>query len=359
MMKKILELYCEEANLEGVPLTPVVEKLDYHDYCFASRRKAGPWVPLEELENVEPCKKLLFGVEICADHGEGGGKIKKILEEKPKEELELLSPSLEPQPILPEQTLIGVNFIKEQTDEEKVRLNEENARLRAENLKVQNKNKKIREYNARVEKLKVKIEKEKARKLKENPNEKIDDDQFRKEQIDIENARIERKNAAIRKENARIEREKPHKEKVKIDIHLVPSAGFYPTALSIAARKGGYCFNCDGWNKGLKDGINRIEAWFEGPEYEKGTMKNPVTPHTAIAKGGGVPLDMKEFELSQDKKIKLESVIDRALGEGILNRWGLGELHVYDPLDLPKNPEPEAKKQNEATQAVQNQIVGK
>lgn len=80
-----------------------------------------------------------------------------------------------------------------------------------------------------------------------------------------------------------------------------------------------------------------IKEWFEGPAIEAtldDTMANPVTPHTAIAKGGGVPLAMETFK---PERIKLETAIVRAPYKDILNKAGLGELHVYEALDLPKD----------------------
>ena len=49
---------------------------------------------------------------------------------------------------------------------------------------------------------------------------------------------------------------------------------------------------------------------------------------------GGISLDMDTFK---PERIKLETVIDSSLGNEILNQNGMGELHVYEEVDLPKN----------------------
>jgi len=170
-----------------------------------------------------------------------------------------------------------------------------------------------------------------------------------KEEIKNENARRLKENEAILIENAA-------RAKVKIDIQLVPSAGFHPTDNSIAARKDGYCFNCDGWNKGAPKGVNYIKVIFNGPTG--GALHenvHPVRPHTAIAKGGEKV--KRNMPLFKPKRIDLSAESDfKGLGNDILNRAGLGELHVYNPLELPKKPpptqdaEPKDEKQTGPTQ---------
>lgn len=267
--KKILELYCREKNLSEIPLESKSAKLDYRDYCFAAERKAGPWLTLEKAESLAPCKKLVFGLEICADHA--SGRLKDLVQEQLTVFQGTILEYLEK---IPDN---DVRFTKEEREKENARIELENAKRKSQNIIAEG-----------------------------------------------DKARIEKENIATQKRNET-------KPNVTIDIQLVPSAGMIPTKLFIAARKDGYCFNCDGWNKGIGTGVNLLTEWFDGPEYAN---MNPVTPHTAIAKGGGVPLDMETFK---PERIKLESVISPVLGKDILNKSGMGELHVYDELDLPKS----------------------
>ena len=92
------------------------------------------------------------------------------------------------------------------------------------------------------------------------------------------------------------------------------------------ARKGGYGFNCDGWNQGKEDvGDNVLkDAWFEGPEPSKGnTFGNPATPHSAIAKGGGEVIKSDEKDKFALKlREKLASKICPPPVDGILSeKW--------------------------------------
>ena len=237
MWKNILMFYCAEKKIAEGSLTPKDENMNYRDYCFTTRRKAGPWLSLDEVKSLDPCKKLIFGLEICADHA--AGRLKKLVQQKIPESL-------------PDTAI------------------------------------------------------EKDREIRE-------------------------------KKRAEIEQENKGKSDVTIDIQLLPSAGMSPVIKNVVARENGYLFNCDGWNKGKDMGVNIITEWFNGPKVEadnENKMANPVTPHTAIAKGGGVSLDMGNFI---PERIKLETVISPALGKDILNESGMGELHIYAELDLPKN----------------------
>jgi hypothetical protein len=195
--KKFLELYCKTKPVAGVALTQSKEEMDYRDFCFAGVRKAGPFMTWEDAEPLPVHKKLIFGLEICADH------------------------------------------------------------------------------------------------------------------------------AAGRLKNALSSGTKP-----AIDIQLVPSAGMSLGPEAIAARAGGYAFNCDGWNGRVGDYKDKagtyIKVWFNGPKCEG---KNPVTPHSAIGKGGGGDLSRKGFKAAGSK-------LDDGKA-GSLFAKGAGELHVYEKQKLP------------------------
>lgn len=68
LWKKLLKLYAE-AQLKAPSLTYSNKILKLEDYCFAGPRKPGPWFrTLAEAKPVKACKRLVFGLEICADH---------------------------------------------------------------------------------------------------------------------------------------------------------------------------------------------------------------------------------------------------------------------------------------------------
>ncbi len=271
MWKKLLELYLVELMRDNAVLSGGAEKMDYRDYCFAAARKAGPWLTLEQAERLEPCKRLLFGLEICADHA--NGRLKNLIQQE--------IPAFE-EPV----------FKSRETIAEDAALTREQITSNREKLEKE----KIEHQNLVAEKRKL----------------------YEKEVSEI----LQR------------ERNKPI---VPIDIQLVPSAGMFPTDAYIVARKGGYCFNCDGWNKGKDFGVNLIKVMFDGPTGAPAhDAMHPVTPHTAIAKGGyKVKRDILIFK---PERIKLSAEPEtKDLGKDILSRAGIGELHVYNPLNLPKN----------------------
>lgn len=292
LIKKVLELYFAEKKLPEEKMTPAAANLDYRDYCFASARKAGPWLTWDKAETLDPCKKLVFGLEICADHA--SGRLANLVQEPPMDEFD--ETLIEDLKLIEELKLIDKND-NAFTDEAREKQNEE---ITARNKEIAARNEEITAENKKI-------------KVQNQPT------------ID----RITKKRAQ--------ESRNQNKPDVTIDIHLLPSAGMFPTKESVVARKGGYLFNCDGWNKGEEFGVNTITEYFEGPERMEGEVgfANPVTPHTAIAKGGGVPLNMDQFK---PERIKLETVINKPERfKEILNKSGLGELHVYKELDLPKN----------------------
>jgi hypothetical protein len=64
--RKLLELY---AGKDTVPFEYVQSGMNLEDYCFAGPRKAGAWYSdLERAKKVKACKRMVFGLEICADH---------------------------------------------------------------------------------------------------------------------------------------------------------------------------------------------------------------------------------------------------------------------------------------------------
>ena len=158
LWKILLELYAADKN-DDAPLNYSKQSFKLKDYCFAGPRKAGPWfATLAEAKNLKPCKRLVFGLEICADHAD-----------------------------------------------------------------------------------------------------------YRLGLINTGN------------------------DKTDIDIQLVPSAGMPP--VYFAARKGGFIFNCDGWNKKPTEGGKTIEVHFDGPspfsyKNEAGYTVDvsPVYPHSAVGK---------------------------------------------------------------------------
>lgn len=66
--RKLLELYAEELAIE-LPFEFEQSGMNLEDYCFAGPRKAGPWFDkLEAAKGLNPCQRMVFGLEICADH---------------------------------------------------------------------------------------------------------------------------------------------------------------------------------------------------------------------------------------------------------------------------------------------------
>lgn len=111
-----------------------------------------------------------------------------------------------------------------------------------------------------------------------------------------------------------------------IDIHLLPSCGMFPTTTSVAARAGGFIFNCDGWNKGPLD-ITRLDISTGGPGAPTTAGRNPLAPHSAIGRGGGGDLAMGSFVAT---RVPVAAGLDTPIfGEGP------GELHVYPVQPLP------------------------
>ncbi len=198
--KKILELYCREKPVADIVLTQSVKDMNFRDFCFAGVRKAGPLIPWDEAEVLDPCRKLVFGLEICADHA--GARLKNAL----------AGPAGGTKPA--------------------------------------------------------------------------------------------------------------------IDIQLVPSAGMTLAQGSIVARDGGWAFNCDGWNGKdadykAKEGTF-LKVWFDAPKCE---FKNPVTPHSAVGKGGA--------SLSRASYPGVATKLDDGKA-AVLFAKGAGALHVYTKQPLPK-----------------------
>jgi hypothetical protein len=66
--KKLLELYAAKVK-DTTPIDVLKENMNLEDYCFAGPRKVGPWFKsLSEIKGKDPCKVMVFGLEICADH---------------------------------------------------------------------------------------------------------------------------------------------------------------------------------------------------------------------------------------------------------------------------------------------------
>ncbi len=66
--RKLLELYAE-SKAEEFPFKFTQSSMNLEDYCFAGPRKAGAWfAKLDKALEVKACKRMVFGLEICADH---------------------------------------------------------------------------------------------------------------------------------------------------------------------------------------------------------------------------------------------------------------------------------------------------
>ena len=204
--RKLLELYAVRVN-ETVPFDFGQGSMNLEDYCFAGPRKPGAWFAnLDKAKEKKACKRMVFGLEICADHT--------------------------------------------------------SKRLFA---------------------------------LNQNSNENND-------------------------------------PVIGIDIHLLPSAGMTP--MYVAARAGGYIFNCDGWSKAHTEGGRKIEIHLDGPSpfvdpLTSGSV-SPVFPHSALAKR----TDMVKLEIaSRETPTHEELVTDLSK---VIFGYGAGELHFYPLQDLPK-----------------------
>ncbi|MBX7174324.1 MAG: hypothetical protein K1X72_25355 [Pyrinomonadaceae bacterium] len=206
--RKLLELYAVRVS-ETVPFEFGQGSMNLEDYCFAGPRKPGPWFAnLNEAKGKLACKRIVFGLEICADH----------------------------------------------TSKRLFALNQ-----------------KSNESNDPV---------------------------------------------------------------IGIDIHLLPSAGMTP--MYVAARAGGYIFNCDGWSKAHNDGGKKIEIHLDGPSpfvdpLTNGTV-SPVYPHSALAKRTDpVKLEIASRESPTEPVEELVTDLSK-----VIFGYGAGELHFYPPQDLPK-----------------------
>ncbi len=204
LWRKLLELWMENED-ETVPLQMAKGSMKVEDYVFAGPRKPGGWfknVNDAQVKDMKPCKRLVFGLEICADHADG-------------------------------------------------RINQ----------------------------------------INKDPN------------------------------------------LIDIDIHLVPSAGMSPK--NFAARKGGYLFNCDGWNQQPKGG-RTIVTNLDGPSPFKLKVPDkpdkpitPVYPHSAVAK--------RTDALLVESCLEPTTIVtpDAELSKEIFGD-GPGELHFYELQELPK-----------------------
>jgi hypothetical protein len=70
LWKKLLEFYAE-SKAQAFKMDVDKFSMSLSDYCFAAPRKAAPWYSkLDEARPVDACKRLVFGLEICADHAD-------------------------------------------------------------------------------------------------------------------------------------------------------------------------------------------------------------------------------------------------------------------------------------------------
>ncbi len=66
--RKLLELYAVRVN-QTVTFDVGQGSMNFEDYCFAAPRKPGAWFAnLDEAKGKKACKRIVFGLEICADH---------------------------------------------------------------------------------------------------------------------------------------------------------------------------------------------------------------------------------------------------------------------------------------------------
>lgn len=128
-----------------------------------------------------------------------------------------------------------------------------------------------------------------------------------------------------------------------IDIQFIISAGMYPTDPNIAARDGGYFFNCDGWNNPsaagaikITEGLgNFVKVELPGMPVHP-TNPIPLYPHSVLGKGGSSNSPSKTKELAKSAEIvKLDKLLDKNVIDVIFGA-GAGELHIYKVQDLPK-----------------------
>ena len=71
--RELVDIYADEHKLVRLVCYDKGSKetLELEDYCFAGPRKAGGWYSsLSEARSKDPCKSIVFGVEICADHAD-------------------------------------------------------------------------------------------------------------------------------------------------------------------------------------------------------------------------------------------------------------------------------------------------
>lgn len=206
VVKKVFEMYLEDKRVQGLTalMTQAPENFDAAEYCFASARRAGPLLDLAAAGALKRTEKVVFGLEICADHG--NGRLKKAL----------------------------------------------------------------------------------------------------------------RASAGTQK---------------SVDVQLIASCGMQPNDDAIAARAGGWVFNCDGWNGKPDKGGTFVERKPGGPDAPETAGRKPVYPHTVVARGTA---DGKwGMGTYKPQTFDLTGVLgwgDPLFGEGP------GELHIYAAEPLPTEP---------------------
>jgi hypothetical protein len=115
-----------------------------------------------------------------------------------------------------------------------------------------------------------------------------------------------------------------------VDLHLLPSAGMKVNTNYVAARPGGYIFNCDGWaaNAIVSDrGGAIVPVRIPGAPDVDG--KNPLTPHSEVIRlDGGA--NFTPITLAPPNRIALTDDVSRIFG------YVPNELHVYPSQPLPQ-----------------------
>ena len=133
-------------------------------------------------------------------------------------------------------------------------------------------------------------------------------------------------------------RQRMSKKTNNLDLHIIPSCGAEVTLNAVAAKPGGYVFNCDG-DYNLEDAENGLGSHTQ--LYQVKSHAQPSSPNGKPSLTLPTHPTAKLGERIQPKQIiKIQPPNKPAssfVGIEALFPFGAGELHVYPALNLPKN----------------------
>jgi len=304
------------ASKPEAKISPDVLKPDQtffrEDFIFSCARKPGPWLEADNLP-----RKITFGLEICADHSKARVKsarsndteIAKQFDEATQKVRKLTNEKKELSSTEPK-------FTREKEALEKIVQLLKNGKNDEAKKEIKNTFSEDRDPNTMEGLLNQRTEALKA----------IADRKPKCEE-ELQKATADKQRAQLLKSASDIQKQ--------VDIHLVPSAGMVLLPESIAAKEGGFAFNCDGWNASSvllpmiqKRGGRIVPVKIANAPDDQG--HNPLSPHSELLmvgkpKGNDVNLT-PVTTLSFDP---LNVDVSEIFAEGP------GQLHIYPAQSLP------------------------